>query len=377
MSLIPFPSWPVPASVDWTLQQPTMVNVSEWSGRRQVLRKSWARWRASVRMPTLVTEPQVEEWRAFLAELEGRANIFRLGACERQQLVRPNVYNPIRHVVRAAGFYAQPPWGLNVGLFNADGQVAGALGKYNVAVYNGMVGAWQTQGFNTHDPAQAAAMAAHLVNIGNNLTNYPLIIYSFDEPWANRTDTLKAAMYAHGASPAIFGNPGFAAQSAYVLVTRVNAGQGGGRELYVGPGTRNAWIETDFYIAANGLISFEGYDLSNLDTPLEHATIQVAEPNATGTTLLAANLWENGLLLRRGQFITVEGQLLQLTANAIGTGGLTRFEFRPRLRAAPRYGASVEVFRPYATMALASDVAGWSVGPGQAYGIAFDCEEAF
>lgn len=39
-------------------------------------------------------------------------------------------------------------------------------------------------------------------------------------------------------------------------------------------------------------------------------------------------------------------------------------------------GTAIEAFRPCGLMSLSDDEAGWTVGPGQKYDIAFNCEEA-
>ena len=87
MSLIAFPSSPVPARIDWKLRQPTQVNRSEFTSRRRVTILSAApRLRAQVTLPAIVGEDRVFDWRAFAADCEGQANKFRVIACERDQI---------------------------------------------------------------------------------------------------------------------------------------------------------------------------------------------------------------------------------------------------------------------------------------------------
>lgn len=87
MSLIAFPASPVPARVEWTLRQPTQVNRSEFTARRRVTILSAApRLSARVTLPAILGEDRVFAWRAFAADCEGRANKFRLIACERDQI---------------------------------------------------------------------------------------------------------------------------------------------------------------------------------------------------------------------------------------------------------------------------------------------------
>jgi hypothetical protein len=73
-----------------------------------------------------------------------------------------------------------------------------------------------------------------------------------------------------------------------------------------------------------------------------------------------------------GQFVTVKGQLLQLTADQ----SATLITFEPMLRQQITGGTTVVTSRPYALVYMTSSANGWSVDPGQQYGISFDVEEA-
>lgn len=76
--------------------------------------------------------------------------------------------------------------------------------------------------------------------------------------------------------------------------------------------------------------------------------------------------------LKDGQFVTVNGQLLQLTADQSGT----TLTFEPPLRQQATAGTKVVTSRPYALVYMTNSQLGWSVGAGQQYGISFDVEEA-
>jgi len=85
-----------------------------------------------------------------------------------------------------------------------------------------------------------------------------------------------------------------------------------------------------------------------------------------------------GRKLRRGQFLTVNDQLLMLQADVIADGsGVAVLTFKPYLRFSPANGAAVEVTRPYAVMVMTDPRSGWKVGIGQNYAVTFKCEEAF
>lgn len=85
--LIPFPAAPVPAQIDWQIEQPGQVNRGEFTGRRRVTILTTApRWFATVTLPPILGEDRVLDWRAFVVDLDGVANRFRLVAVERDQL---------------------------------------------------------------------------------------------------------------------------------------------------------------------------------------------------------------------------------------------------------------------------------------------------
>lgn len=85
--LVTMPTKPIPADIDWTIDVPAQVNRSEWTGRRRaVLLPAAPRWFARVTLPPIRGEDAVLAWRAFVVDLEGVANRFRLIACERDQI---------------------------------------------------------------------------------------------------------------------------------------------------------------------------------------------------------------------------------------------------------------------------------------------------
>ena len=87
MVVIDLPASPVAAEIAWSLRQPSISSRSEWSGaRRTTILPQAPRWTAKVKLPTITGEAKVLPWRAALARLQGRANAFRLIACERPQL---------------------------------------------------------------------------------------------------------------------------------------------------------------------------------------------------------------------------------------------------------------------------------------------------
>jgi len=85
--LITMPSKPVAADIDWTIEQPAQVNRSEVTSKRRVVLLGQApRWSAKVSLPPIIGERNVEAWRAFVVDLDGVANTFKLIACENDQI---------------------------------------------------------------------------------------------------------------------------------------------------------------------------------------------------------------------------------------------------------------------------------------------------
>jgi hypothetical protein len=97
----------------------------------------------------------------------------------------------------------------------------------------------------------------------------------------------------------------------------------------------------------------------------------VAALAAQGATAMKLSGCTTPLL--EGQLITVNDQLLQLTADQEGSGWVY---FEPQLREAANGGTPVETANPYAFVYMTSSRNGWSVDPGAVYGIAFAVEEA-
>jgi len=104
----------------------------------------------------------------------------------------------------------------------------------------------------------------------------------------------------------------------------------------------------------------------------------VAGAGQAGRTLQTSGWGTPGLKLKRGQFFTVDEQLLILMQNVVADeNGNATLRFKPYLRVVPANGASLEVKRPYAVMSMSSDDTGWLADVGQEYGVSFDCEESF
>jgi len=78
MATITFPSSPKPRGMQWKLHQPTQINVSEWTGRRQVQSSNRGWWECRFTLPPIVGRDNFNPWRSFLAQARGGANDFQV-----------------------------------------------------------------------------------------------------------------------------------------------------------------------------------------------------------------------------------------------------------------------------------------------------------
>lgn len=90
--LITFPAEPVPAKIDWSIDQPGQANRGEFTGRRRVtLLTAAPRMYAKVTLPEIRGEHRVLDWRAFVFDCDGIANRFRVVAVEGDQITGVDV----------------------------------------------------------------------------------------------------------------------------------------------------------------------------------------------------------------------------------------------------------------------------------------------
>lgn len=85
MAEITLPSQPYAQSVQWRLTMPSQMNVSEWTGSRQVLPSGRGWWECNYSLPPIVGRKEFEPWQAFLAKTQGTANTFRVRVDTKRQ----------------------------------------------------------------------------------------------------------------------------------------------------------------------------------------------------------------------------------------------------------------------------------------------------
>lgn len=105
----------------------------------------------------------------------------------------------------------------------------------------------------------------------------------------------------------------------------------------------------------------------------------VSDPNQTGTELHTKG-WEPGVVvLRAGDYFTVNDELKKVTADVKSTeSGEAVIPFSPMLRSSPDADASIEVAEPYGIFKLADDSQGaCDRSPGGITAMTIEFEEAF
>ncbi|MDH4572475.1 hypothetical protein [Salinicola acroporae] len=109
----------------------------------------------------------------------------------------------------------------------------------------------------------------------------------------------------------------------------------------------------------------------------DHGTVRVnGNGNASGT--LPSRGWQpSTLVLRMGDYITVNDQLLEVLADVTSNGqGNATIQVAPWLRLPPADGTEINYTRPFAIMRLTSDDEENTIRSAMADGT-LDCREAF
>lgn len=106
-------------------------------------------------------------------------------------------------------------------------------------------------------------------------------------------------------------------------------------------------------------------------------TVLVRGASQTGRNIVTDGWPNSTTVLRAGEYVTIEDQLLQLTANVTSNGsGIATLAFEPPIRSAPADNTSVEYKNPYALMYFIEEpmVSG---GVGDVYMLGFELRESF
>lgn len=123
-----------------------------------------------------------------------------------------------------------------------------------------------------------------------------------------------------------------------------------------------------FLVSTKGVLAtFRLY--ATIEAQNANSGVTVSSTAAAGATTMAITGASTTLLA--GQFVTVNGQLLCLTANQSGSN----ITFEPPLRVQATSSTKVVTSRPYALVAMADSRSGWSVGQFRMHSITIDVEE--
>ena len=126
--------------------------------------------------------------------------------------------------------------------------------------------------------------------------------------------------------------------------------------------------------------SFYGYDANHRSPSgtIAGSTLLVNGASQTGTSLVLDGGANSTLVLKAGDFFSVNNELKMVTANATtdGSGDVT-VNFVPSLRSSPSENASITTTNPVCTMKLTGDSSTYSINTSSIYGISFSGVEVF
>lgn len=337
MGLIAMPGSVRIRHIEWSLDRPAQVNRSPYTGARKVVANPWhGMWRARVDLAPIVGEGNVRAWRAFLGKLKGQINSFYLPATEGPQ-----------HLLGS--------------------QTASA----------------------------GAAQGATSITLANSSTYGPELLTNgtFDTNTSGWTDSGTSSSWISpgqmrvtmtGASGATFasGAISVSAGDQFRVKGTLNASHTnfgrirliGGSNLFVLPLSSYPSGNIDAVVTATA--SWVGYNFE-VSPATSAAYGSVGDYVDADNCSLKKITGSTAPTLTAGMLATVmlpsgNAQLVQITAVAGNT-----INFEPPLREAISSGAVVETASPFAQVALADSLIGWSVDPGTQYGIGFDAEEVF
>jgi hypothetical protein len=87
MAVIPLPPGIRIKRIIWDVDQPAQINESRWTGDERVMAEPWfMRWSGQLELTPIIGEAASLAYQAFLLDLKGRVNTFRLPAVEGPQL---------------------------------------------------------------------------------------------------------------------------------------------------------------------------------------------------------------------------------------------------------------------------------------------------
>ena len=126
--------------------------------------------------------------------------------------------------------------------------------------------------------------------------------------------------------------------------------------------------------------SFYGYDANHRSPSgtIAGSTLLVDGASQTGTSLNLDGGANSTLVLKAGDFFSVNNELKMITTNATtDSSGDVTVNFVPSLRSSPSNNAVITTTNPVCSMKLTTDSATYSINNANLYGISFVGLEAF
>jgi hypothetical protein len=165
MAIITAPALRI-ASIAWRFDRPAQVNRSAYTGRRKVMANPWhARWSAELELAPIVGEANILAFRAFLAQLKGQVNSFRLKATEGAQLTGAGGVGATTGA--AVGATSLAVAGFPTGKNLLAGQMMTVNDQLLLLTQDGTVTGTNDRTFTFESPLRAAVAGSALVEVMN------------------------------------------------------------------------------------------------------------------------------------------------------------------------------------------------------------------
>lgn len=143
----------------------------------------------------------------------------------------------------------------------------------------------------------------------------------------------------------------------------------------VGETSVNAWRA--FMAQARGAVNDFRIPVNEIEQSSATATPLVNGGGQTGRSISTDGWPVSTTVLKAGQFVTISGQLLQLTADVTSNAsGQATISFEPSIRYPTTDNIAIEFKNPYALMYFVEDPS-YSVEPGLVYSMSFNLRESF
>lgn len=161
--------------------------------------------------------------------------------------VKAESSNTTTNTYRVISYGSNAATGLFPGVYNSSGTLIGSYARsYMVTVFNRSTGALSSH--KTYDVYGTAGADVTMANDLNALgSNSIVVVWTHDEPMANRTATLLNALYRCGATSAVIASSSFQYRGAYVLIGVPGCGTGNGFEAYAGNASASTTSIIDLY----------------------------------------------------------------------------------------------------------------------------------